>query len=669
MEQIQFGDFAAISAPGANVDKASDGASGDAFNAIFSLPAQQVSTSTQTMQPLPVGEIALPWLKGGAINIVLPQAFGVAEDEVVAAASTDALPILQDAPVETSVETPTLPKSSTVDSHLSTVATEEVAPAAQMLLAKQKTTAEYAPIAVSHTETDPEEDTTSANPIKRAPATTPEKTENGTEAAFIVAPLSQPALLPPMQRIGAAFTIEDATSNQTPASAPVVETTVVETSAHPVVSQKGFDVIASEGLISPKESAVGQSTESRDAPLKVATRDPIEEPRAQLQTMAPPALNQGTVTNAQSSSTDQPEIALIPTPIATSAYSNRPDDIQTDQQSTQRFSVTPVAKQESADIPVVATSTQDVKVESSVPKENVITALTKPVQSNAEPQSTNPATNLQRTSPTTKDDEPLIAATDLQQTSPSTKDGEPRIAAADLQQTSPSTKDGEPRIAAAEPISKPELTEKQRSPSIDKTEPVEAIVPQINQPQTAERVFEALAARELGAVDIATLQTTTVGDRRTALDGQLTPSLHHIDTSRADIARSVGQQLATSLAMQSDRPVELTLSPEELGRVRLSMHPTDQSMVVMVQADRQDTLDLMRKHIESLSREFREMGYSDVSFSFSQNPNQEQAAQQSATNSDTLTSDAPVSAREATSQLQPLRISLDSDGSSLDLRI
>ena len=89
----------------------------------------------------------------------------------------------------------------------------------------------------------------------------------------------------------------------------------------------------------------------------------------------------------------------------------------------------------------------------------------------------------------------------------------------------------------------------------------------------------------------------------------------------ADLSRqtpALGPQLAEAVARFPDRPVELTLSPEELGRVRLTLSTSDGGLVLAVTAERPETLDLMRRNIDQLARDFREIGFSDLSFSFTQ---------------------------------------------------
>ena len=88
--------------------------------------------------------------------------------------------------------------------------------------------------------------------------------------------------------------------------------------------------------------------------------------------------------------------------------------------------------------------------------------------------------------------------------------------------------------------------------------------------------------------------------------------------ARTEMAQRIVRQIAEATAPVPDRPIQLTLDPEELGRVRLTFHSTDGALAVAIHADRIETLDLMRRHIDTLAGEYRAMGYRDVSFSFGQ---------------------------------------------------
>lgn len=107
----------------------------------------------------------------------------------------------------------------------------------------------------------------------------------------------------------------------------------------------------------------------------------------------------------------------------------------------------------------------------------------------------------------------------------------------------------------------------------------------------------------------------------TATDAPTSPRAEH----RAALVfqtlpQGLGQRLAETIAQLPDRPVEVTLSPEELGRVRMSLSTHDGTLTMSVTADRPETLDLLRRNIDQLAQDFRELGFRDLSFSFGDRP-------------------------------------------------
>ena len=69
--------------------------------------------------------------------------------------------------------------------------------------------------------------------------------------------------------------------------------------------------------------------------------------------------------------------------------------------------------------------------------------------------------------------------------------------------------------------------------------------------------------------------------------------------------------------------VEIALSPEELGKVRMSLSTADSAISVSILAERPETAELLRANIDALGKEFRALGYSDVSFEFNNHPKQQ----------------------------------------------
>ena len=85
---------------------------------------------------------------------------------------------------------------------------------------------------------------------------------------------------------------------------------------------------------------------------------------------------------------------------------------------------------------------------------------------------------------------------------------------------------------------------------------------------------------------------------------------------QASVAASVGQQISAAIGHKPDGVTEISLNPEELGRVRFSMKTHEGSVVLIIAAERAETQDLMRKNIESLSQEFKSLGFTDIGFQF-----------------------------------------------------
>lgn len=81
----------------------------------------------------------------------------------------------------------------------------------------------------------------------------------------------------------------------------------------------------------------------------------------------------------------------------------------------------------------------------------------------------------------------------------------------------------------------------------------------------------------------------------------------------------VVMQIAAAMgrgAFGADRVIDLVLNPEELGKVRLSLSQSDAGLSVSVLAERPETLDLLRRNIDLLAREFLDIGYQSAEFSF-----------------------------------------------------
>lgn len=87
---------------------------------------------------------------------------------------------------------------------------------------------------------------------------------------------------------------------------------------------------------------------------------------------------------------------------------------------------------------------------------------------------------------------------------------------------------------------------------------------------------------------------------------------------QAGTGQSIARQLVAAVLPDGEGGFEVRLSPEELGSVRLSLHVTEGAVTIAIQAERPETLELMRRHADVLEREFRDAGFASLTFTFGQ---------------------------------------------------
>jgi hypothetical protein len=107
---------------------------------------------------------------------------------------------------------------------------------------------------------------------------------------------------------------------------------------------------------------------------------------------------------------------------------------------------------------------------------------------------------------------------------------------------------------------------------------------------------------DLGATPVSQSSVTTSAAATSALQRTYAPHVAH--------------QIATAIVQTSGATTEIALNPEELGRVRISVTAGDAGLTVAIIAERPETVDLMRRNIDLLTRELREMGYENPTFTF-----------------------------------------------------
>lgn len=129
----------------------------------------------------------------------------------------------------------------------------------------------------------------------------------------------------------------------------------------------------------------------------------------------------------------------------------------------------------------------------------------------------------------------------------------------------------------------------------------------------------------------------------------------------AALAPAIVQMAKTGI----DGPLELALSPEELGRLTISIQQDGDFVRVTMIAERPETLDLLRRHASDLVADLRQSGFSGASLSFGQG-GQGQSELFTVAKIPIDENQTPQSPLHETKQPAPSRVT---KGSGLDLRL
>ncbi|MEM9127628.1 MAG: flagellar hook-length control protein FliK [Pseudomonadota bacterium] len=83
--------------------------------------------------------------------------------------------------------------------------------------------------------------------------------------------------------------------------------------------------------------------------------------------------------------------------------------------------------------------------------------------------------------------------------------------------------------------------------------------------------------------------------------------------ARAEVARAISGQMAAAVQTRPGAGVvEITLNPEELGRVSIVLNGREDGLQMTIATERPETLELMRRHIAVLTAEFQRLGFGSL---------------------------------------------------------
>lgn len=83
---------------------------------------------------------------------------------------------------------------------------------------------------------------------------------------------------------------------------------------------------------------------------------------------------------------------------------------------------------------------------------------------------------------------------------------------------------------------------------------------------------------------------------------------------------TLAQAIEPSILLRdSGGKIDVTLKPEDLGRLTVKIEPTANGTQIIFTAERAETQDLMRRQIDMLQQQFKNLGHENLTFSFSSN--------------------------------------------------
>jgi hypothetical protein len=116
--------------------------------------------------------------------------------------------------------------------------------------------------------------------------------------------------------------------------------------------------------------------------------------------------------------------------------------------------------------------------------------------------------------------------------------------------------------------------------------------------------------------DVFELRTNTLIETRSTT---YVPPSHTVN--RSDFASPVTRQIVDAIQARvtADKVIEVSLNPAELGRLKLSLTPAENGLVINVMAERAETIEMIRRNLTDLEQAFSDMGHENITFSFDQN--------------------------------------------------
>lgn len=147
----------------------------------------------------------------------------------------------------------------------------------------------------------------------------------------------------------------------------------------------------------------------------------------------------------------------------------------------------------------------------------------------------------------------------------------------------------------------------------------------------------------------------------TSIASSVPPTAVHSNASFPASNLATLLDAAVTLRDSGGGQIDVALSPEDLGRLKIKLENVSSGPQITFFAERTDTQDMMRRQIEHLQQQFRQMGFENLSFAFEQHGS---AQNQFPSTNDSDETDLIIVADEISEKTTPPPLT-----SGLDLRV
>lgn len=112
------------------------------------------------------------------------------------------------------------------------------------------------------------------------------------------------------------------------------------------------------------------------------------------------------------------------------------------------------------------------------------------------------------------------------------------------------------------------------------------------------------------------MQNEAMAPGSNASNTSVQPASHHSIVPRVESVQAAARYAVDVFTTETGKAVEISLGPDELGRVRMSLVTSEAGVSIAITAERPETLELLRRHSDMLSQEFLRLGYEQTAFEF-----------------------------------------------------